>query len=512
MATAQIPRAQKILTRTLLPPAILFLLLSIPCGLAAQPAEKAGEKPDRLDTESFRKAVQGLLADRDTAPATVAVKIVSLPDGAEIFSHKTDRALNPASNIKLATTAAALAKLGKDYRFVTRFFVTALPDESGVVKGNLIVKGGGDPNISGRFHKTPTALFKQVADDLLELGVRRVTGDIVLDDTMFDRQYVHPDWPRGELQEWYCAGVAALSFNDNCVEVAVAPGKKKGERATVTVTPKNDYVSVTNHCTTTDKKKYHSVRVTRSRTKNQITVSGKFYIKAKPYRTDIAVHRPPLYFGAIFKDVLERKGIRIDGKTRLAKRSLDIEKDKPVEAAKLESPLLQTLQIANRRSQNFYAEQLFKTLGYEEHGEGTFRNGAKAVTAFLEETGIEDKKLVVSDGSGLSRKNRLTAGAVAELLAAMFDEEYRDEFLETLSVAGKNGSARSRLKEEPYAGRLFVKTGTMRGVSALSGYAKNIDGKWFAFAIISNGFPAGKVKKHKELEDEICRLIVRLKN
>ena len=134
------------------------------------------------------------------------------------------------------------------------------------------------------------------------------------------------------------------------------------------------------------------------------------------------------------------------------------------------------------------------------------------MAAFLEETGIENRTLVVSDGSGLSRKNRLTAGAVAELLAAMFDEEYRDDFLETLSVAGKNGSARSRLKEEPYAGRLFVKTGTMRGVSALSGYAKNIDGKWFAFAIISNGFPAGKAKKHKELEDEICKLVVRLKN
>jgi D-alanyl-D-alanine carboxypeptidase/D-alanyl-D-alanine-endopeptidase (penicillin-binding protein 4) len=375
----------------------------------------------------------------------------------------------------------------------------------------MIVKGGGDPNISGRFGKSPTELFEKVADDVLKAGVKKITGDLVLDDTMFDRQYVHPDWPRDELEKWYSTGTSALSFNDNCVGVVVGPGKKAGDAAVVKVSPTNGCVSIVNKCVTTGSKKLHSFSVTRSASGNHITVKGKFYVKAKSYRVDVAVYRPPLFFGDVLKRVLAAKGVAVGGKVKLAPRPFDAKADGLFAVASLESPLLRTLEVLNGRSQNFYAEQMFKTLGYAKEGKGTFSNGAEAVSAFFARIGAADKGTVVADGSGLSRKNRLTADTVSALLVAMYDEKYRDDFIATLSVAGRSGSASSRLKEEPYAGRLFVKTGTMSGVSTLAGYAKNLDGRWFAFVVMSNGFPLARTTEFKKLEDEICRLIVRLK-
>jgi D-alanyl-D-alanine carboxypeptidase/D-alanyl-D-alanine-endopeptidase (penicillin-binding protein 4) len=470
---------------------LLIAAVAAPAGTAA-----AAEPP-------FNAAVRGLVARAKLGDARAGVSAVEVKSGRILCSVNDKKLLIPASNVKLITTGAALALLGADFEFKTRLYARGTVTEDQVLRGDLVVVAGGDPAISGREHKgRTTAVFDAWAAKIAR-SVRRVKGDLVIDDTIFDRVYVHPSWPEDQLIRWYCAPVSAFALNDNCIDVAVRPGARPGEPARVILDPPTGYVKVVNRCRTVASGRSRAV-IHRLPGSDTTVVSGKLTPGSKGATSPVAVHRPVRYAAAVLRERLARGGVRVDGRIVLA--------DKPckVEAAALlassSHSLTSCIRTANKRSQNFYAEMMLKTLGRRRAARASFADGVKVVAGLLKKVGIPPGTYTMVDGSGMSRKNRFSALQLAVFLRYMALSPHAAAFARSLPESGVDGTLKRRLGKPAYAGKVRAKTGHLSGVSALSGYLE-AGGKKIAFSILVNGFRGGSGRADR-LQDAVCRHLV----
>ncbi len=438
-------------------------------------------------------------AARRVAPA-IGVHVVELDAGETVYSWSADEPRIVASNTKLFTTAAALDALGPGYFFETRLLARGRV-AGGVLLGDLGVVGGGDPSISGRGNGDPYAVFRDWAAALRARGVGRVEGDLLLDHGLFDDGLVHPDWPPDQLTSWYEAPVAGLSFSDNCVLVRVWPGGKGGG-ARVELVPPVPLLELENSARTVASSRGQFVHI--GRRGNRIEVRGKIWYGSGPVETWVTVPDPVAWFGAAVRDAFSREGVEILGQ--------------PVPVERLPGPLwrrvavhrsdlLEAVRVTNKRSQNFYAESLLKVLAAERCDLGTWRHGVREVEDFLAGIGIPRGGFTMADGSGMSRANRFTPRQVTTLLRHMYAHPAGAEFVQSMPYGGEDmGSWKKRLADPPYAGNVYAKTGTLDGVSALSGYARALSGKTYAFSILCN--QARSAADARRAQDRIVMALV----
>ncbi|MHC4358105.1 MAG: D-alanyl-D-alanine carboxypeptidase/D-alanyl-D-alanine endopeptidase [Planctomycetota bacterium] len=437
-------------------------------------------------TGTLKKKIGLILSDPVLKGAVSGVYVVSLPDGEALFSRNSDKLFTVASNMKLLTTAAALHTMGSGYQFTTTVYRRGDVSDEGTLAGDIVIRGGGDPNISGRFYGgRSTAIMEDWAVALQEAGITEITGDIVADDTFFDREYVHPGWPRNQLSRWYCAPVSGLSFNDNCVEIRLLADGNGGVK--VVKEPSTGYVTVRNSSRLTKKKKGANLTVHKKPGTNEIVVKGKVRQRNLPATHFLTIDNPPLFFASVFKEVLERQGIKVNGRARLI-GDADAYGDERGglatelhELASMSSTLGQSVKVANTNSQNFYAEQILKTLGVEVKGEGSFAAGREVLSGFP----------------------RIIVG----ILAHMYGHREGLAFYSSLSVSGTTGTLKRRLTEPSYKGRVMAKTGYISKASSLSGYVETLSGKTLAFSILINNFKAPN-SKIKKIQNSICRALV----
>lgn len=455
-------------------------------------------------------AAQASLQSTLSAPVEVArrsagavgVAVIDVTSGEAVYDFNAGQELIPASNTKLVTTAAALVALGPGYQFVTPLLANGEVVD-GVLHGDLAVVGGGDPNLSGRFHSgRPLAVFESWIGRLHELGIERVTGGLYLVDGLFGSTYVHPSWPPEQLDNWYEAPVGALSFNDNCVLVQVRPGAPGGP-VEVELDPGVGALVVENRATTGSSSSGMSLAIGRRPGSDVVEIWGTLPADWPAVERWVTVPDPAAYFGAAFGHALATAGIEIAG----ARRRLDeLPPGDWRRLAELRSDLLTTIEVTNRRSQNFYAESLLKLLGARLCGEGTWEAGVDAVGHALARLGL-DGPLRQADGSGMSRDNRLAPSDFTTLLTAMADHRYGGEFLRSLPWGGQpETTLEKRFRIAPYRGNIFAKTGYLSGVTALSGYAKARSGRLYAFSILING--ASGYARGRDLADAIVRTLI----
>jgi D-alanyl-D-alanine carboxypeptidase/D-alanyl-D-alanine-endopeptidase (penicillin-binding protein 4) len=442
--------------------------------LAARPA--AGALPEALAGQ--------VQAVRRTA-AAVGLHVRDLATGGTVYELDADRPRIVASNTKLFTTAAALDRLSPGYFFETRLLARG-PVAGGELGGDLAVVGGGDPNLSGRHtNGDALAIFRGWGEALGRAGVRRIAGDVLLVHGRFGDGMVHPDWPTDQLDAWYEAPVAALSFEDNCVLVRVRPGRGPGSPARVEVIPEVGAVRIRSTATTTASRREHNVVIRRG-TGDEVVVSGRIVAgRESLVEAWITVPDPVAYFGAALRAGLAEAGVAIAGATRPV---ASVPKGDWSLLLVHRTDLLTTVEVTNKRSQNFYAESLLKVLGAELCGDGTWTAGLRAVRDFIAAAlGFPAASYQLADGSGMSRNNRFTARQLTDLLAYMFVHPWGKEFLRSLPYSGEPDLRwERRLAEPPYAGNVFAKTGGLNGVSTLSGYAKAVSGRLYAFSILMN--------------------------
>lgn len=457
----------------------LLLLFALALAAGGRPARADGlEEVNRAVGEAVRE----ILASTPLGQARTGILVYDLEAKRPVFEHNADALLNPASNMKILTTVAALATLGPAWRYPTEVFVATEPVD-GVVQGDLYLRGKGDPSLD-------TERLYRIVRELKFLGLREVRGNLVVDDTWFDSQYEGPGWEQDDADRPYMAGAGALSLNFNSVAVHVHPGAKEGEKVRVFVDPPSDYILVENNGITTSGRSRQrlAVRSIDLGEKQKIVVEARMPAGRRGGPVWRRISNPPVYTGESFKRMLEEHGIRVRGRVRKGRVP---EQLRPFHVDWSE-PLAVLVHKLNKWSQNHMSEMLLKTLGAEVHGApGTWAKGVAAVESVLaERVGIPRGSFVMRNGSGLNDTNRLSARQIVQVLAWAREQDLvAPELLASLPVAGVDGTVRNRMVDGPAQGRVRAKTGTLQNVTALAGYVRSVEGRQLAFAILVNDYP-----------------------
>ena len=473
-------------------------ILILALALTAAPVEAQTPRaasPDDLYAPSASPAAIAAALDpvMRGRRGSIGVAVYSVDRSAPLYLRDADRALLPASNMKLYTTAAALDRLGPDFQFTTSLYADGPLLPGGTLDGNLILVGRGDPSLSGRFFAdSATYVLDRFADDLRRAGVRRVTGRLIGDASFFDDELAAPGWEAGNLLWWYGARVSALSFSDNVVVVEIRPGASAGTAAQVSFHPRSDGLRIANRAVTSGRRGGRSIGIGRRPDIGGYEIWGRIPEGGAPVRYVVAVEDPAAYTLSVMRDRLQRFGIEVTGRDQVVyDRDLLPRRARRLVTSHTSPRLVEFVRVINKRSQNFLAEQILKTLGAVIEGDGSFDDGADVVHDLLRGFGVSTRSVVIDDGSGLSRRDIVTARTTAELLVVMRSHPQFDEYYDSLLIAGLDGDPR-RLDASVAVGNVRTKTGTLRGVSALSGYATTLDGELLAFSVITNGMPGGK--------------------
>jgi len=449
---------------------------------------------------NISNGVDTLIRKYELEKSNIAIKVITLPANKTIYERNSDAPMVIASNTKLFSTATALCKLGPDFKFTTSISYDGAVI-SNTLEGNLVVWSNGDPNISGRFYNNnPTAVFEQWADKLTQSGIKKVKGNLVIDQSAFDRECIPPAWPRDQLSYWYCAPISAVSFNDNCVDITVFTDPKTGKMR-YAISPKTKYVNVSFKVKLDKKLSTNQLKFSRVPGTNRINISGRASPKELPIKESITVDNPGLFFGTVLKETLARKGIAISGEILVIDDPYK-PYGKTVKITETSTDLVQTMNVVNKRSQNFYAEQILKAMVHHYQGKGNLADGLKIIREFLvKKLGFATDSFTISDASGLARENHFTVSQIIGLLKYMHGHKHFTIFRDSLNYERWNFSNRESV---------WTKTGYINNASALSGYIGRPKGGYLAFAIVTNDFEKlpGGLNKTEAFRDEFVRLLL----
>jgi len=472
------------------------------------------------------------------AGAMWGVKVVSLDSGKTLFEHNAGKLFSPASNCKLYTLAAALDKLGGDYRIRTSLYAAAKPDRRGTLHGELIVYGRGDPTINARLHGDDIfrALQPLVAA-LTNAGVRRIRGDLIGDESFFHGPPYGSGWDWDDLNYYYGAEISALTLNDNTLQVVARPGAGEGAPCQLTLVPATRYVVLSNR-TRTVTTGQRELNFYRPLDRNVVYVSGQLPLNTTNYTDEVTMGNPAGLFVTLLREALARHGIKVGGKTRTAnwldRQVHPLDPGKLIELGAVESlPLRDIVREVMKPSQNLYTDLVLAHLGAlaqaeadrtgpvtatltrsgnggvtvgggnatlnpaasvnlpgMSHSETSEEAGLGQLRAFLMKVGLKRGDVFFEEGSGLSRNNLATPNATLALLEFMNRHAEAEAYRNALPIAGVDGTLRNRMKGTPAAYNVRAKTGTLRWANSLSGYVTTAAGERLAFSIMLNRYSA----------------------
>lgn len=450
------------------------------------------------------------------------IAVMDLESGNIVYQHNSESKFIPASNAKLFTTAMALEQLGPNYSYQTEIFALGEIDSGGTLHGDLVVKGSGDPTIS------EIGTLEEWADSLGALGIKNIEGDIIGDEGNFVPEKIVSMVPRAtnklvrskRRMAWQVAG---LSFRDNLVAVTVSGGQL-GKPLRVSTDPPME-IEVKNLSRTIKGSSSTFTKKVKDKNGKLVTRTRKVYNIGKPYATFngevlkitgklaqgsskrfLFVSKDPEgHFARIFAAILKRRGIVVKGQgLALGDKELAASRKAEFLYSHYSPPLEEIIKVVNKNSHNLYAESILKTIGSEMGGEGSRQQGSLAERTIAGQMGLGDISLY--DGCGLSRQNLVSPQQVVTLLKFIYNQPYWDAFYNSLAIGGIDGTLGGRMMNPSVSGRVYAKTGSIGGVSALSGYLTARNGKMFAFSIMVNNIYRAKLARR--VEDYICQMLV----
>lgn len=464
-------------------------------GIAGTVVAQAQETGD----QTLADALDEILSDPRLTDSQAGVVVADADTGETVYDHNGDTRIDSGSNIKLTTSAAALEVLGEDYTFTTQA-ITADRPRHGVVYGDLYLRGGGDPTLL-------QADLEAMAAEIADSGVEVVVGDLVADDSAFDDERLGTEYGWDDLQYLYANETAALTvasgddYNAGTVRVFVDPGDGEGDPAHITTVPETDYVTIDNQITTGEAGSDTSVAINRDDHENTIRLTGTIAADSGGTYGTRAVIDPALLAADVFENALEAEGVYVTGDLRGGTAP---EEDGRTVAEHHSAPLSELTVDLLKPSNASMANALFKTIGYELSGEGTWATGKAGVYQGIEKYGVDTGPVRQVDGSGVSRHNLITPTMVTDLLVGAKDAPWFDTWYGALPIACEDGTIAGRMCDTPAAGNVHAKTGSKTSVSALSGYATDADGRELVFSVMLNDYLWWTVK---DIEDQIAAAI-----
>jgi D-alanyl-D-alanine carboxypeptidase/D-alanyl-D-alanine-endopeptidase (penicillin-binding protein 4) len=474
---------------------LLFpLILAAARVLAQQPKQPAG--PATLVD------LQARLAEHVTQPRFAAalwgVKVVALDTGKVIFEQNPQKLFSPASNSKLYTIALALDRLGADYRIKTSLYAKERPNKDGVLEGDLIVYGRGDPTINARLHNGDIIrALEPLVQALTNAGVKSISGDLVGDQSFFHGPEFGSGWDWGDLENYYGAEISALTINDNALQASVKSGDTIGARCKLALSPATTCLVFSNRTVTVAKGGTRTVKFYRPVAENVIYVTGQMPLGDSAHTDDVTIHNPANLFVTLFKEALARHGVNVSGQVRtvnwLDRQVAPLDLATMVELGSIESLAMRDIaREVMKPSQNLYTDLLLAQVGERRRkGESPRTSeelGVAELNAFLSEVGVRRGDVLFEEGSGLSRNNLTTPNATIALLQFMSRHKCADVYLEALPIAGVDGTLKTRMRGTPAAGNVRAKTGTLRWANSLSGHVKTAAGDRLIFSIMLNRY------------------------
>ncbi len=480
-------------------PALLYLLLCVATLLASPPPDDSQQALIKI-----RNDLEYIFSDPSFSAAHWGVAVQSTLTGEYFYLRNENKAFMPASNMKLFTTAAGLLGLGPDFRYVTRLLAHGLISSEGVLEGDLIIRGCGDPSLSGRWENGKiTMAFERWADSLQARKITAITGKIIGDGRYFSDGRIGAGWAWDDLTDYYSAQISALTFNDNCVDIIFMPGDSLGAPARYRLEPNTAYVQIVNRVTTGSRSKLGFWRDPGS---NKIICEGTISQSSKERRDWITVENPAKYAATVLREILLSRGIRVYEEAFEIDELpgyLPVEYKTVLLASHTSPPLSEIVREINKESNNLFAELLLRTVGRELEGSGSAEAGEKAAKQLFEPAGITPEQFYAADGSGLSRQNLVSPMSVILLLRYMREQQAGQIYYDSLPVAGVDGTLKGRMRGTAAKGNVRAKTGYIGRVRALSGYVSTRDNELLVFSMIVNNYnvPTGTAN---HLQDLVC--------
>ena len=483
--------------------------LRIPQKLIQSDSAKQIKLVPNTPLKVLQEDIDAILDNPDFSNANIGIEIRSCDNGEIIYRKNSNKNFIPASTLKLFTTAAALDFLGSDFSYTTNLYLDGAKNKKGVFQGNLIIRGSGDPTISTIYNKDPEKILDAWTDKLDSFGIKSIEGDIIGDDSYFDKMNFGQGWAIDDLQYPFSAPVNALSVYENKVDFIISPGEKTGDKANVTIVPDNDFVAFVNNIQTVNANYPSDIDATKDDKLNIITLTGKIPLdtnaKKQDYKLSVSINNPLKFFLNLLEEDIESFGIKFNGEIKDISEEEDEVSYNGLEpfCSIVSPPLSHIIRIINSRSHNLSAEMLLKTLGKEGYGAGTRENGIKKIKKFAAKVGIPPDNLSIYDGSGLSRLNLLQPKYIVDLLYYIYRSDKKEIFTASLAVPGKEGTLKRRMTQSKAEKNVVAKTGSMNNVSNIAGYVRTSDGEFFAFTIMMNNFTVPE-SLAQNLQDLIC--------
>lgn len=461
--------------------AVLVPLLAVGVASATFSADADAQQP--VVTSSDLEPLLGSFRDHPlVSSSAVAVQVVNVETGDEVFSLDGDKTLVPASVTKAVTAAAALRTLGPTYRFQTEFLRDGDVNEDGVLEGDLYIRGTGDPSL------VVEKLWKMFQDLQVE-GIVEIDGDLIFDDSWFDRDHLVAGWRKKvdlAAGPAYFAPISALSLNFNTVSIVVAPGPKTGEPARVQLETPAKVIEIKSEVETVKKGKRSWIQIEREIDPKTHVVTfeleGAIPLEGDTERHYRSVGNPIAWTMSATDILFKQTGVKLNGRFKLAETPDDAE----LVVRHYSQPLHELLNHTNKYSSNFMAEHILKAMGAELKGDpGTTEKGLEVVREYLDELGIPREEYTIVNGSGLTREAKLAPSHVNAVMMDMYHHpQVAPEFMSSLAVGGVDGTLRRRFDESP--GAVRGKTGSLNGVYCLTSYVRAKTGDTYAMTFFAN--------------------------
>lgn len=445
------------------------------------------------------------LLPQSSAYQKLSLIMTDLETGETFVNKNGDQLLTPASITKLITTATALEILGDDFTFKTTVQIDGVL-ENGIVRGNLIIKAGGDP-LLGSHYLENTNFLSTWSSILKTIGIKHIEGDIVADVSVFDNKPMPKGWCAPDLGNYYAAGVYGLSFCNNMLRVTFKSGKTGTRPKIVGISPQIYGMKIDNRliakrgagdCASFVGEPYSNIR----------KAIGYIEANKKNFTIKADIGNPPMALLGALRDTLLRNGITQSGTLRM-----DVEDVPSIE--RIRYPLFiyysmklpDIVKLTNYHSNNMIAEHIFKYLSLQKAKQGNFKDAIEVVKEYWYSKGLDVSKLDIYDGSGLTKDNKFSAEFLNRMLIYMAKtSKHSDTFFNSLPVAGVSGTVRNLLRNTSLSGKAYLKSGSMSGVQCYAGYIVR-DSKKYSMVVMVNDFRGNRHKTVQKIEKMILHEI-----
>jgi D-alanyl-D-alanine carboxypeptidase/D-alanyl-D-alanine-endopeptidase (penicillin-binding protein 4) len=480
---------------------------------ATKKALSPAEARDQAATNRFSARVDVALGAQAASKGEWGLLIADAGSGDTLYALNADKYFVPASNLKLFTTALALAKLGPDFRFHTTLETHGEISAEGKLTGDLFLVGRGDPNLSNRkfpydlkeeFDGAPEKVLAELADALVAKGVKEITGDVIGDDSYFPREPYPDGWEIGDMVWEYGAAISSIVIEDNTVALTLTPGELAGSPVQASTAPATPDFYVENDVSTSAAEVKSDLTLTREPGSLLVVVRGTLPAKSAPRKLVLAIHEPAQHAATLLARLLADRNVKISG-TPHALHTPESPTDPPraVLAEHVSIPLGDSVKLINKISQNLHTEMLLRTVARQSGMWATPDDLAKFPADFYTVAGVAPGDVMQTDGSGLSRHDLVTPQAIVTLLKYAQTQPWFAPYFASLPVAGVDGTLEDRMRTTVAAGRIHAKTGSVEHVRTRSGFAETPGGRLLIFSFLSNN-QGGKNHEATDALDALC--------